>query len=194
VDNNEDVAGLRAQMDMLKARDEWPKTRRITKFSSGLFADVRLKNALGFCHEMVKRVDDRNIGKNCALCSYGNQKRTSHFWCRICEVHLCTTPITANSRKTCTQQWHALPTLKTEAANRNRQVASLQTIKRGKKRQSSERDDNPDDMVNDENAPPPSSTVSPEQSELPSTHTLEAAGILSSVRRSDIGDRDVADM
>jgi hypothetical protein len=87
-----------------------------------------------------------------------------------------------------------LTTLKTEAANRNRQVASLQTIKRGKKRQSSERDDNPDGMVNDENAPPPSSTVSPEQSELPSRHTLEAAGILSSVRRSVIGDRDVAEM
>jgi hypothetical protein len=139
--SEQNVVGLREQMNRLKVKGEWPKRYRLAKFSSGLCAKVRLNNAPSFCHEMVRKVDDKNIGKNCSLCSNGNVKRTSTFWCQICEVHLCTTPITSNSRKTCTEQWHVLTDLKREAEHRNRQVASLQVIKRGKKRQKSEIED-----------------------------------------------------
>jgi hypothetical protein len=117
----------------------WPMRYRVKNFNDldELCAKVRLHEAPNFCHEMVRKVDNQNTGKNCALCSNGNQKRTSMFWCKICEVHLCTTAITGtvNSRDksvtdTCHQRWHVATDLKREANFRNKQVSALQADKK----------------------------------------------------------------
>jgi hypothetical protein len=136
--NKNDADGLREQMDLVKGKGKWPRRFCVAKFSDGLLAKVRLKNGPDFFHEMVRKVDARNFGKACVLCSNGNRKRTSMYWCRICEVHLCTTLITPNYRKTCSEQWHALTCLKKEATSRNKQIEVLQVIKRGRKRDISE--------------------------------------------------------
>jgi hypothetical protein len=107
---------------------------------------------------MVRSVDGKNNGRNCALCSSGNQKRTSMFWCSICEVHLSITSITSTARKACNQQWHNLTDLKREATVRNKQVEALQVVKKAfnksKEGQNIETEDGIDAMVNDENNPP----------------------------------------
>jgi hypothetical protein len=146
-------------MDLVKSQGKWPARYRVERFTSGIFARVRLSSSPDFCHEMVRNVDDKNNGRNCALCSYGNQKRTSVFWCSICEVHLCVTSITCNGRKTCNQQWHASQDLKREATARNKQVEAVQVVKKAlnqsREMQNSETEDGTDTMlVNDENTPP----------------------------------------
>jgi hypothetical protein len=133
---------------------------RVEKFSdlNGLLGRVRLNEAPDFHHEMVRVADENGLGKKCVLCSYGDKKRTSMFWCRICEATLCVSMIAPTSRKSCNHQWHSSTNLKREASNRNTQVEALQVVKRsvtkGKKRRSSEREDTTYALVYDENASP----------------------------------------
>jgi hypothetical protein len=64
---NENKDGLREEMDLVKSQGKWPVRYRIEKFTSGIFARVRLSNSPDFCHEMVRSVDGKNNGRNCAL-------------------------------------------------------------------------------------------------------------------------------
>jgi hypothetical protein len=156
---------VREEMDLVKSQGKWPVRYRIEKFTGGIFARVRLSSSPDFCHEIVRNVDGKNNGRNCALCSSGNQKRTSMFWCSICEVHLCITSITFNARKTCNQQWHNLKDLKREATVRNRQVEALQVVKKNlnksRERQNIGTEDGTDAMVNDENTIPLAENIPP---------------------------------
>jgi hypothetical protein len=138
---------LRAEMDLVKSQSLWPMRYRVEKFSEldELCARVRLHEAPDFHHEMVRKADENGIGKNCVLCSAGNKKRTSLYWCRICEVHLCTTAITGtvNSRDksvtdTCHQRWHVSTDLKREARFRNIQVTALQVDKKASRKRLNE--------------------------------------------------------
>jgi hypothetical protein len=149
------------EMHLAKNNGEWPRRYRIEKFGDldGICGRVRLNHAPGFHHELVRSADENGFGKKCALCSNGSKKRTSVYWCQICEVHLCTTVITHNSRKSCNQQWHTTTDLKREAAFRNSQVESLQVVKRSvtksrKRLLSSEREDTTDARMIDENDSP----------------------------------------
>jgi hypothetical protein len=132
---------FRAEMNLMKIESKWPVRYRVEKFSKldGVYARVRLHHSTDFCHEMVRaRWTTRTHVKNCALCSNGNQKRTSMYGCRICEVQLCTTtaiPGSSSSKVTCCHEWHVSTDLKRDAFFRNQQVAAAQSDnKSGKKK------------------------------------------------------------
>ena len=80
--------------------------------------DLRLHHSRVFCHEVqqFEQNSRRTMRTSCVLCRTKSTRRETRFYCSICRVPLCITPLGKSSpASTCFKKWHNSVNLKRES-------------------------------------------------------------------------------